>query len=327
MNGQTPQQSSSIKYNVDKLVADKATQVQVPTTKGTFQNTGNGTIDTTTGGWSATSKVENYSIFSVKWGPARHAFTRQGETAQSIVGKSHLYMYFGVDRLFSRNIPNFRDMSHGNNMFSFGSVCPSYIILADIGWTTNPANWCVPLTPSMFEVNSAMVQGSQVDDDGYIEPPNAEAAYYTGWVETPWSNESSTSNYEMFASFWRCWDGADGNIALVLYRGPYTSFPFLGSSTGSNMPDVKVVDPDNTGSLDIRPLFLTEVISEFYTIFDEIETINGIVGIAQGHSGSLQIETDLLNPPALALRGHLYTYNSSSFMIPAMTIQDNGLYT
>lgn len=230
---------------MQSLLDSRANSVKVPMTKGTFHNTENGWVNTTAGNWSANPKLENYSVFSVKWGPARHAFTRQGETEQSIVGKSHLYMYFGVDRLFSRNISNFSDLSHNNNMFSIGSVCPAYIILADTGWTMQPENWCVPLTPSMFEVNSAMVQNSQVDNDGYITPPNAEAAYYTGWVETPWTKTNLNAGYEMFASFWKCFTGNNGDIALVLYRGPYVNLPFIGMSVGDNMPLVKVINPNN----------------------------------------------------------------------------------
>lgn len=79
----------------------------MPTTKGTFHNTENGWVNTTAGSWTANPKLENYSVFSVKWGPAIRAFTEANETDDSnaetsIKYKSHLYMYFGRDRLWQR---------------------------------------------------------------------------------------------------------------------------------------------------------------------------------------------------------------------------------
>ena len=330
MNGQTPQQSSSIKYNVDKLVADKATQVQVPTTKGTFQNTGNGTVDTTTGGWSATSKVENYPVFSVKWGPARKVFTRQGETAQNIVGKSHLYIYFGVDRLFSRDANQMGTdiaSAHGNNMFTCAGIHASYIILYN-KWTNSNANWAVPVTPDMYEVNEAMVTGATIDALGYITPPNSHTAYYTGWIETPWSTGDGTQDYEMHASFWRCKDEYYSGTALVLYRGPYGDYPFIGASTGEYMPKVKFM---RSNQLVETYLWLTEPLSDPHTVFDQVSMWNAAangrqdVAIAQGASGGLMIEDDITFPPALALRPHLFAYNEYyNCMIPSMRVHGGG---
>lgn len=330
MNGQTPQQSSNIKYNVDKLVADKATQVQVPTTKGTFQNTGNGTVDTTTGGWSATSKVENYPVFSVKWGPARKAFTRQGETAQNIVGKSHLYIYFGVDRLFSRDSNQMGTdtaSGHGNNMFTYAGIHASYIILYN-KWSNNNANWAVPVTPDMYEVNEAMVTGATIDALGYITPPNSHTAYYTGWIETPWSTGDGTQDYEMHASFWRCQDEYNSGTALVLYRGPYGDYPFIGASTGEYMPKVKFM---RNNQLVETYLWLTEPLSDPHTVFDQVSMWNAAangrqdVAIAQGASGGLMIEDDIAFPPALALRPHLFAYNEYyNCMIPSMRVHGGG---
>lgn len=103
----TPQQNADVKKNVQSLLASRDQQVQVPTTKGTFHNTENGWVNTTAGGWTSDPKLENYSVFSVKWGPVRNIFAAAGETAESVKGKSHLYMYFGPDRLQSRNFGNY----------------------------------------------------------------------------------------------------------------------------------------------------------------------------------------------------------------------------
>lgn len=91
------------------------------------------------------------------------------------------------------------------------------------------------------------------------------------------------------------------------------------------MPLVKVINPNNMTQLENVSLHLTEIVSEPYTVFDELQTGDGQVGIAQGHSGSLQIENDLLNPPELALRSHLYTYGNTSFMIPYMRLPVQGM--
>jgi len=49
----TPQQAQDMRRNVQSLMDSRENAVKVPTTKGNFQNTANGWINTTPGGWKA----------------------------------------------------------------------------------------------------------------------------------------------------------------------------------------------------------------------------------------------------------------------------------
>lgn len=332
MAGLTPQQNSDLKYKVDRLIQDKDKQVHVPTTKGTFQDTGHGWIDTTSGGWKASPNSSNFPVFSVKWGPARKVFTRQGETAEGIVGKSHLYIYFGVDRLFSRDVNQMGEdaASHGNNVFTYAGLHASWIVLFN-KWTANPNNWAVPVTPDMYEVNATLVQGTTIDSSGYITPPTSNATYYTGWIETPWTTDDATQTFEMYATYWKSQSEFDASTTLVLYRGPYDDFPFIGASTGQNMPKVKF--SQGTTLIDTY-LWLSEPISDPHTVFDQvtITTSDGQaktdVAIAQGQCGGLMIEDNIIFPPAYAIRGHVFAYNRAyTCMIPSMIVPTQGMET
>ena len=49
----TPQQAQDVRKNVQSLMDSRENSVKVPTTKGNFQNTPAGWINTTPGGWKA----------------------------------------------------------------------------------------------------------------------------------------------------------------------------------------------------------------------------------------------------------------------------------
>ena len=308
-------------------MAARENAVKVPTTKGTFANTADGWINTSSGGWSANPRRENYSLFSVKWGPATQAFSETGETAASIEGRSHLYMYLGVDRCASRHLRMDDQFLAWNGLHVDGHGV-DYVVLADLmendGGTYSP--WTKVITPDMFEVNYEEQSGTSVNQYGTILPVDSAPTPYTGWVETPWTKYSGEP---VLGMFWRYHSVPNattfGGYALVLSRCMAQDNLRFSELVG----EMDVDFAGNNGLLGHTTIRLAEPVSEPITIFDEIPTgdISADVsqGIAQGHTGSLTLDRGLTKAPFYAIRSHIFCDEDMHVrLVPGMLVPLQG---